>query len=115
MSFFEYSFPDEIAESFLYDPKNNLIEISFESYSRNGEFIDAPCRLVIRDWVQANSKLHNSDKYGSLESCLGAISLILSITSDTDRVCIIANTIDDRYIDLLFTNPNIYVETTLKR
>ncbi|AZZ96406.1 hypothetical protein ELR70_04270 [Pseudoalteromonas sp. R3] len=111
MSFFEYSFPDEIVESFLYDSKNNLIEISFESYSRNGDFIETPCKLVIKDWVQANSKLHNAKEYGPLESCLGVISLILSITSDKERVCIVANTIDDKYIDLLFTNPYIYVET----
>lgn len=112
MTLFEYSFPDEIAEYFLYDSKKNLIEIGFESYSRGGDVIETPCKLVVKDWSKANSKLHNTKVYEPLESRLGVISLILSITLDTNRVCIVANTIDDRYIDLLFTNPEIYVETS---
>lgn len=111
---FIYNFPDEIAESFLYDSKNQLIEVCFESYCFNGEFIEAPCKLVIENWIQAKSKLHSASKYDSLESNLGVISLILSITNDGGNVLLAVNTLNDKYVDLVFTRPSIHVEILSK-
>jgi hypothetical protein len=108
---FVYDFPDEIAESFFYDSKNKLIEVCFEACCCNGEFIEFPCKLVIENWIQAKSKLHSAIEYDSLESNLGVISLILSITNDGEDVLLMVSTLDDKYVNLVFTKPYIHVET----
>ena len=110
MDSFTYDFSDEVAESFLYDSKNELIEICFDSFFCNGKFVEKPCKLVIEKWVQAKSKLHDSNTYNSLESNLGVISLILYITRDEETILIVANTLDNRYIDLAFTRACMHVE-----
>ena len=110
MDSFTYDFSDEVAESFLYDSKNERIEICFDSFCCNDEFVERPCKLVIDKWIQAKSKLHDTYTYDSLESNLGVISLILSITKKKDTIVIVANTLDNKYIDLAFTRAYIRVE-----
>ena len=98
------SFADEIVESFVYSSKDKIIELYFDSYYYGENYIEEPCKLIIKDWDRAVSKLHGDRAYDSLESNLGVVSMILSIVIEGENLEIVAHTLDDRYIELMFSN-----------
>ena len=106
----EYSFDDEVANKFCYDMDKNKIEIHFGGYydALNGQYIDKPCIWIIENWTEAKSKLSSESTYTDLEKNLGIISMVLSLEINDTIFELTVNTTDNRYIDLLFDNPQIY-------
>lgn len=105
-----YSFDDEIADSFCYTSSKKEIKIQFDRYYEDGNLIDSPCKLLISKWQSGGSKGHDQQQYKPLEHHLGVFSMILSIEMLADTLKICVNTIDDRYIDLIFNHVSVYVE-----
>lgn len=105
----EYSFDDEVANKFCYDMDNNKIEIHFTGYSDllKNERIDKPCIWIIENWTDAKSKLSSENAYTDLEKYLGIISMVLSSEINDTTLELTVNTTDNRYIDLLFDNPQL--------
>ena len=104
-----YSFDDEVATKFCYDMDNQKIEVHFNGYydlSKN-VYVENPIILNISSWLQASSKLASSNIYGKLDKHLGIISMILSVEIINEDIEFTVNTIDDRYINLRFTNAHI--------
>jgi len=109
----EYSFDDEVVNRFCYDIDNKKIEVSFRGYYDllKNEFIKAPCKWVIENWIEAKSKLNSEAKYDFLEKHLGIFSLVLSLEKTGQNLEVTVNTVDGRYIDLIFINPIIKLDT----
>lgn len=103
----EYSFDDEIAIKFCYDIDYKKIKIYFGGYynTLNNRYVNEPCIWLIENWTEAKSKLSSESTYNDLEKHLGIISLILSVEIKETTLELTVNTIDNRYIDLLFENP----------
>jgi len=105
----EYSFDDEVANKFCYNMDNNKIEIHFGGYydTLNSRYIDKPCIWIIENWTDAKSKLSSEVAYTDLENYLGIISMVLSSEINNTTLELTVNTTDNRYIDLLFDNPQL--------
>lgn len=106
----DYSFDDEVVTKFSYDSSKNQIEVQFEGYYKNGSYVESPCSLVIESWKKAKSKLHGESFYDTLESNLGIFSLILNLENSLDKLELSINTVDDKYLDLLFEQAKIRVK-----
>ncbi len=105
----KYSFDDEYVTKFCYDLENKKIEIHLTGYSdllRN-ERIDNPCVWIIENWTEAKSKLSSESTYSDLEKNLGIISMVLSLEINDTILELTVNTTDNRYVDLLFDNPQL--------
>ncbi len=104
-----YSFDDEIVTKFFYDSKEKKIKIYFDSFIKENKYLESEAIFIIEDWEKAKSSLYNEkrDKYEDLENHLGIFSMILDIHQFEDKLELIVNTIDDRYIKLLFIGSNI--------
>lgn len=105
----EYSFDDEYVSKFCYDFDNKKIEIYLTGYSDllKNERIDKPCIWIIENWTDAKSKLSSGIFYNDLEQNLGIVSMILSAEIKQTKLEVTVNTLDNRYVDLLFDNPQI--------
>lgn len=105
----EYSFDDEYAIKFSYDMDNNKMEIHFRAYYDliKNERINKSCMWIIENWADAKSKLSSESAYTDLEKHLGIISMVLSSEINDTTLELTVNTIDNRYIDLLFDNPQL--------
>ncbi len=105
----EYSFDDEIANKFCYDMDNKKIEIHFGGYydALSSQYINKPCIWVIENWADAKSKLSSESSYNDLEQHLGIVSMVLSAEINKTSLELTVNTIDNRYIDLLFDSPQL--------
>ncbi|MFT5832534.1 MAG: hypothetical protein ACI97N_000145 [Cognaticolwellia sp.] len=104
----EYSFDDEIASKFCYDMDNKQIEVYFAGYSDEKErFLDKPCIFNISNWVEAKSKIGDEEKFYPLDRNMGVFSMILYIKYNDNRLEMLVNTIDERYVTLFFTNPKV--------
>lgn len=105
----EYSFDDEYTTKFCYDMDNQKMEIYFRAYYDliKNERIINPCVWVIENWSNAKSKLSSESTYTDLEENLGIISMVLSSEINDTTLELTVNTIDNRYIDLLFDNPQL--------
>ncbi len=110
---FDYEFADEIITKFCYDSSANQIEVQFEGYYEDGNYIESPCSLIIENWKEAKSKLHGENRYGSLESHLGIFSMILNLENSLDKLELSINTVDDKYLELLFEQPKVRVEKSI--
>lgn len=106
----DYSFEDEVVTKFCYDSSKNQIEVEFEGYYENGNYVELPCSLIIESWQAAQSKIHGENRYDSLESHLGIFSMILSLESSSNKLELTINTIDDQYIELLFEQAKVRVK-----
>jgi hypothetical protein len=104
-----YSFDDEVAGKSCYDIDKKRIEINFIGYfdSSSNQYIDRPCVWIIENWAYAKSKLSSETAYNDLDRHLGIISMILSAEINKDNLELTANTIDGRYIDLIFNNAQL--------
>ena len=109
---FDYEFADEVVTKFSYDSILNQIQVQFEGYYENENYVESPCILIIEDWKKAKSKLHGEDSYDSLEKHLGIFSMILSLENSLDKLELSINTVDDKYLELLFEQPKVRVETS---
>jgi hypothetical protein len=105
----EYSFDDEVANKFCYDMDNKKIEIHFGGYydALSNQYVDKPCIWIIENWIDAKSKLSSEISYSDLEQHLGIVSMVLSAEINKTTLKLTVNTIDNRYIDLLFDNPQL--------
>jgi hypothetical protein len=109
----DYSFDDEVVTKFSYDSSSNQIEVQFEGYYADGNYIESPCSLIIEKWQTAKSKMHGEKRYDSLESHLGIFSMILSLESSLDKLELSINTVDDKYLELLFEQPKVRIEKSV--
>jgi hypothetical protein len=105
----EYTFDDEVVNKFCYDMDKNKIEIHFGGYydALSGKYVDKPCIWTIENWKEAKSKLSSDSTYTVLEKNLGIISMVLSLEINDTILELTVNTTDNRYIDLLFNNPQL--------
>ena len=71
--------------------------------------LESKCKFVISNWKRAKSKIIDREEYGSLESNLGIISLILDAEEDGDNLKLIVNTIEDKYIELCFFSVETFI------
>lgn len=108
----EYSFDDEYAIKFCYDMDNNKVEIHFRAYYDlvKNKRVKTPCIWTIENWTDAKSKLSSESAYTNLEKHLGIISMVLSSEINDTTLELTVNTTDNRYIDLLFDNPQLKLE-----
>ena len=105
-----YSFDDEVVTMFCYDSRTKRIVVTFEGCYADEAYINEPCNLIIENWKSGKSRLHGEKKYVSLESHLSIFSLILSLEGSSNTIELIVNTLDDKYLELLFEQPTIRVE-----
>jgi len=62
---------------------------------------------------EAKSKLYGQDQFESLESNLRIFSMILSIELHRGILNISVSTVDNKYLNLEFENPDIRLETSI--
>ncbi|WP_303318939.1 hypothetical protein Q4Q34_05675 [Flavivirga abyssicola] len=105
-----YTFDDEIANKFSYDSKNKEIKVYFDNYYKNKVEFNSPCVLIIKKWNKAFSKLFGDEKFEPLEVYLGVFSIILNMEIRGDELKMSINTMDDRYLELLFVTPKISIK-----
>ncbi len=107
----EYSFDDEVVSKFCYDMFEKKIDIYFTGYSdtiKNECFLDKNCVLTIENWSSAKSKIDNPNDiydYKDLDVYIGVFSMILHIEKQGEDLYLSVNTINDKYISLLFIKP----------
>ncbi len=109
----DYSFDDEVVTKFSYDSSSNHIEVQFEGYYADGNYIESSCSLIIEKWQTAKSKIYGEKRYDSLESHLGIFSMILSLENSLDKLELSINTVDDKYLELLFEQPKVRIEKSV--
>lgn len=104
-----FSFDDEVVSKFCYDMDNNKIEVYFTGYSDGKErFLDKPCVFSISNWTEAKSKVGDEERLYPLDRNIGVFSLIIYMGYNDDKELeMIVNTVDDRYITLLFKDPKL--------
>lgn len=105
----EYSFDDEYATKFCYDMDNKKNEIQLTGYSDllKNERIDKPCIWIVENWTDAKRKLNSESIYTDLEKHLGIINMVLSLEINDKALVLTVNTPDNRYVGLLFDNPQL--------
>lgn len=105
----EFSFDDEVVGKFCYDISNKKIEVYFTGYSDliTNQVFDIACVLIIENWFDAKSKVYNEMKYDKLEKHFSIISMILSLEKKGDDLELYVNTLDNKYLSLLFIRPQI--------
>jgi len=106
----EYTFDDEVVSKFCYDMDNKKIEVYFANYTdlRKGQrLLETHCIFVIENWVDAKSKIDGGTKFEDLDKHIGIFSMILSLEIKEDDLELYVNTIDNRYMTLLFIKPQI--------
>lgn len=106
----KYSFDDEVANKFYYNAQEKEIKIYFPGCYKMEERINKESVLIIKKWDDAKSKLCAQNCYRNLEKYLGIISMILHLELKGKNVQLTVTTIDDRYVDFVFCNPQIDVQ-----
>lgn len=108
----ESSFEDEPVSRFCYDIDGKKIKIYFSGYYdvQSKDYIEQNCCCVVNNWKAAKSKLYKDDRFFSLDSHIGVFSLILHAKYSNNILEMVVNTIDNRYIVLQFTEPEIRYE-----
>lgn len=103
----EYSFDDEPVNKFSYDIQKKRIEVYFSDYFDvlKNEYFEIPCIFIIEDWKEAKSKVWNEEKLYPLNNHIGIFSMILHMEIKEGNLEMIVNTINDKYISLLFIKP----------
>ena len=106
----EYSFDDEPVNKFCYDLDNKKIEAHFKGYYDliRDEYIETPCVWVLENWKYAKIKIGDEQKLYDLNMHIGIFGLILYMKYIDDKELEIhVLTVDDRYLTLLFKEPNL--------
>ncbi len=111
---FNYAFDDEVVSKFCYDIDNNKrIDIFFTGYIdliENQYFSDRPCTFIIEDWQEAKSQIGDDPKRYPLDRHMGIFSLILYMKLQEDKLEMMVNTLDERFITLIFKEPKIRLQ-----
>jgi hypothetical protein len=111
-----YSFDDEVASKFYYDMADKRLEIHFtRCWDKVAHcLLEGPCYLLIHQWADARCQDagYRPDnvpppKFFPLEDSMGIVSMILFIEWTDGQLEMVVNTIDDRYLLLLFDNPSV--------
>lgn len=108
-----YSFDDEVAEKFYYDMNNKIIHVFFSGYSDlviNDRFLDKKCVLVIEKWETARCRIEGENKFKSLNDSIGVFSMILSIKKYGSSLEMYINTLDGRYMLIIFEKSNVFLK-----
>ena len=105
----EYSFDDELVSKFCYDIDNKRIEVYFMAYSDliKNRYIEKDCIFTIENWKEARSRIGDEEKFYTLNKHIGIFSIILCMELKGSNLEMLVNTIDNRYITLIFTEPKI--------
>lgn len=106
----DYSFEDEVVTKFSYDTSVNRIEIQFEGYYEDENYVELPCSLIIENWQSAKSRIYGEKHYSSLEKYLGIFSMILSLESSSEKLELTVNTINNKYLELFFDQPKVRIK-----
>ena len=103
------SFEDEIVTKFCYDSNNKIIQVVFDSYYSGQNLVEKQCKLTIKGWKSASSKLYDDSHYADLENHMGIFSMILSVeeTTGEDSLEFVVNTVNDNYISIIFDNADL--------
>lgn len=109
MTISDYDFSDEVVESFLYNSKESVIELHFDAYYHHGDYIQKPCKLIICDWEKASSSVYDENKLQDLDTHIGVVSLVLSTEVHEEKLEMITQTLDGRYVTLVFLKPQTQV------
>ncbi|MFT0716760.1 hypothetical protein [Flagellimonas lutimaris] len=109
----DYAFDDEVVSKFCYNSSEKYIEVQFEGCYIDGNYVESPYSLIIENWYIAKSKLYGESEYSSLENYLGIFSMILSLEKSHDKLELSVNTVDDKYIELLFEQSKVRVEKSI--
>lgn len=107
-----YSFDDEPVVKFCYDIQNKKIEIYFDRYFdlEKNIFVESKCVLIIEKWQNAYSMLSQIEKKHELNRHIGVFSMILYLKSSEEYLEMLVNTLDNRYVTLIFESPEIVLE-----
>ncbi|PQL94858.1 hypothetical protein [Apibacter adventoris] len=107
---FNYSFDDEVVSKFCYDIDKKKIITYFTGYTdliEQKRFLDRQCIFTIENWEKAKSKVGDENRFFDLDKNMGIFSMILYVKLEEGGLEILVNTLDDRYITLIFTNVDI--------
>ena len=110
---FHYEFADEIVTKFCYNSCLNEIAAQFEGYYEDESYIEQPITLIIKKWKIAKSRLHGEKQYDSLERHLGIFNMILSLENCSDKLELSINTINEKYIELLFEQAVVRIKKSV--
>ena len=105
-----FSFDDEIVNSFCYDMVDKVIQIHFNGYSdliTSNRFLAKECVLTIKNWTNAKGKVGDESKFKPIDDIIGVFSMVLSIDKLNENLEMYVNTLDNRYIFLIFEKPEI--------
>ena len=104
------TFVDEVAEYFSYSSRDKRIEIGFEAYYHNNEYVEKHCMLIVECWEKAYSQSYGDELKSDLETHMGIASMILSLEKKDGVFKMTLHTLDDRYVDLSFLGARVRVE-----
>ena len=106
----DYSFDDELVSKFCYDIDNKHIEVHYTGfYNSQSEdtLLDQKCALIIENWKDAKSKIGDQEKYYELNKHIGIFRMIYYMKLIDSNLEMFVNTIDNRYVTLVFIEPTI--------
>jgi hypothetical protein len=63
--------------------------------------------FVIEKWTDAKGRIVGNEEYDCLDKCLRFIIMILFIKIIDNRLELTVNTLDGKYLELVFINPQI--------
>lgn len=107
----KYSFDDEPVINFYYDLINKRLEIGFSGYYENQDLIDKPCIFTIKNWKDSSCKVGDEEKRYPINSQLGIINMVLHMKYQNNKLKILVNTLDNRYIELCFEQPQLSLKS----
>lgn len=111
MKLAEVSLDDEVAEKFIYDIDNKVIEVWFGRYYdlKMDDWVDKRCALRIEKWEKAQSRAGGSVQWKMLDDNIGVFSLILLMEVEDEKLSLTVLTIDSRIVDLVFIHSQCYL------
>ena len=66
--------------------------------------------FIIEDWLDAKSQIGDDPKQYPLDRHMGIFSLILYMKLQEDKLEMMVNTLDERFITLIFKEPKIRLQ-----
>lgn len=89
--------------------RKKKIEVHFTAYFdlKKNEDLEQPCTFIIESWKDAKSKIGDEEKLYELNKHIGVFHMILFMEQKGGNLEMLVNTVDDRYITLIFIAPKI--------
>jgi hypothetical protein len=107
---FKYAFDDEPVAKFCFDLVNKRIDVQFAAYYDADDYIERPAVFIIENWKDAKSKIATEEKWHDVNKHMGIFTIIYYMQFKDESMEIFVNTVDNRYITLLFTDPILRLE-----